>query len=464
MRMRPVRSTTSRTPRIYLGLLLAYVGFVIYGSLVPLRFEYLPIDELWERLRIIVLGPVSLSRSDLLTNVVLFVPITFLGLGWLSFGKVRRGWAVAVGVTLAAWLFSVMVEFSQLYFPERTASRNDIAAQWLGAVIGVMTWLAFGDRLERWVGRVWRDPVQHRPAVDILCGYLLVLTFYQLIPFDMSLSLGEAAVKWRMGRINLVPLADAAALDPYIATVKAALMVPAGFLFALITRRRAYLLSMVIVQGFLFAGIVELLQFFEFHRYASSTDVILGVVGAGVGGCLADRFGPTARFPAVETRFWQRHGQAIVVAVAAVWIVLLSWQRWYPFDFTWPEAGLLEGVGANLRVPFFYLSERPSRVLTIEQVFREFWQFFPLGLVLAGVIRRTGRTVSIVVCAGIAVGLEFGQLFVPERIPDISTIIVAVAGGTVGVVVSPGFMRMFLTRPDSAMAVDVIGCGTQIVH
>src|SRR5207244_8256711 len=104
---------------------------VIYGSLVPLQYQPLELAEALQRFRNVPMLQLNIeSRADWVANILLFMPIGFLWLG--ACGVDRRRWhslplAVIVVPTCAA--LSVALEFTQLWFPNRTVSQNDIIAE-----------------------------------------------------------------------------------------------------------------------------------------------------------------------------------------------------------------------------------------------------------------------------------------------------------------------------------------------
>jgi hypothetical protein len=124
----------------------AYAAFVIYGSLVPLRFEPLPLAEAVARFRGIPFLQLGAGeRADWVANILLFIPLGFLASGVATGG--RGGWRSLLTLPpaiVACGALSVAIEFAQLWFPQRTVSQNDIAAEVLGATIGAGFWLAVG--------------------------------------------------------------------------------------------------------------------------------------------------------------------------------------------------------------------------------------------------------------------------------------------------------------------------------
>ena len=78
-----------------------FVAFAAYGSFVPLRFREVSLAEAVQRFVTTPLVPLwRASRSDFITNVLLFVPIGFLLLGALAEGSRRAAVALALPV---AW-------------------------------------------------------------------------------------------------------------------------------------------------------------------------------------------------------------------------------------------------------------------------------------------------------------------------------------------------------------------------
>ncbi len=56
-----------------------YVFFVVYGSLVPLDFTPLPLDQAWAVFQHIPMYKLGVeSRADWISNGVLYVPVGFL--------------------------------------------------------------------------------------------------------------------------------------------------------------------------------------------------------------------------------------------------------------------------------------------------------------------------------------------------------------------------------------------------
>lgn len=113
---------------------------IVYGSLGTWAF-YEP--GIWE--------PTLVVESDVLINVLLYVPFGVFGYLSLRDGY-RRHWTRLIArVTLLAILFSAANEAFQLYTIDRVASLTDIGSAAIGALAGGVA-AAVG------LNRMWREP------------------------------------------------------------------------------------------------------------------------------------------------------------------------------------------------------------------------------------------------------------------------------------------------------------------
>ena len=76
----PMDMPSERGSRWPLALLaIGYLVFVVYGSLVPLRYTPLPWDHALARFQEIPFLQLGIgSRADWVANLLLFIPLTFL--------------------------------------------------------------------------------------------------------------------------------------------------------------------------------------------------------------------------------------------------------------------------------------------------------------------------------------------------------------------------------------------------
>jgi len=110
------RKPTSHSAVVWLFML--YVLFVVYGSLVPLKYVDRSLEDAvlaFKNIPFLALG--IDSRADWVANLLLFIPLTFLaGLLFNASGGIGRRVVVAFSLASAAVLFAVGIEFTQLFF------------------------------------------------------------------------------------------------------------------------------------------------------------------------------------------------------------------------------------------------------------------------------------------------------------------------------------------------------------
>lgn len=112
------------TARQYRWLALVFLGLAVYGSLVPLRYRPMPFGRAVTAFWTIALSPLTIgSRADWATNVLLFIPLSFLFMAALCVDRPRvAGLRAALVVVPLCALVSAAIEFTQVFFPPRTPS------------------------------------------------------------------------------------------------------------------------------------------------------------------------------------------------------------------------------------------------------------------------------------------------------------------------------------------------------
>src|SRR2546422_1978650 len=187
--------TPPPAPTKTLGLAaLAYAAFVVYGSLVPLDFHYRPLIAAWEAfLHTPYLHLGVGSRADWVANILLYIPLGFLATGWLAAASRSRGVVAGIVVFVLCVLLAVGIEFTQLYFPPRTVSLNDIVAEIIGSALGIALWLSAGER----VVMLWAEVDLGGPASGRALTVLYTAAYlcFALFPFDFLVSPAELAAK-----------------------------------------------------------------------------------------------------------------------------------------------------------------------------------------------------------------------------------------------------------------------------
>jgi VanZ family protein len=467
-------------------LTVGYVIFVLYGSLVP--FDYMPLswEEAWTRWREVCARPLGAdSRTDFATNVILFVPLGFLFVGTFS---VYRGRVFAVLVASlvipSCTALSAAIEFTQLEFPARVSSLNDVLAESIGAVIGSLVWIAWGRRITDYVESVWVAWGPDNLAVKLLPAYVFFLVLIHVMPLDLSISPAEIYRKWKQGRVILVPFTtDYGSIGQCVfkTTWNLVYFAPMGWLLSLWPQNRFANSWRVLASGTFTAGAVEFLQLFVRTRYCDVTDIITGTIGVWIAWCFCQAW--QANQPGSVLSALRSRPTLLRASMLLAWFVLLAWLDWYPFnvvsassaavaprtpsetsqrknEFVISEDGRYirnkdgtQTFAVNTIGPFVLLADWQdvqqrwqatpllplvdlfvgSEYHAFDELVRKSLQFMYLGALLvptAGARNVIWRALA----AGFLLSslFEAGQLFVPDRVCSASDVVIETAGTVLG--------------------------------
>ncbi|HVK19167.1 MAG TPA: VanZ family protein [Fimbriiglobus sp.] len=280
--------------RWYAVLAAASAAFIAYGSFVPFHFQARPLGEAWDTFAWVMQTRWRIeSRSDLLANVLLGVPLGFCLLGARRVDRPGRGAAVRAG--LAMWpgcvAYAAAVEFAQLFFAGRTSSATDVLAQGVGAAAGMTAWVLAGPRLTDAARRILSDPRAGGPAGRLLLAYLGLIALAQMLPLDLTASPYAARRRLLQGGVVLVPFAewdDPLADQQWLLLTwmgQVILFFPAGLLLAQVPgrMRRPWIgLLAAVAVGLGVGALTEAGQLLV-SRTPSVTDVLFGAAGLTAG-------------------------------------------------------------------------------------------------------------------------------------------------------------------------------------
>ncbi|MGH7893181.1 MAG: VanZ family protein, partial [Candidatus Binatia bacterium] len=270
------------TPRL-LALALAYAAFVIYGSLIPFEIRPRSFDaalRAFSQIPHLRLGVAS--RADWVANILLYIPLAFLLAGAAASARSAVGrFAGTLAAVLFCLLLAVAVEFTQLFFPPRTVSQNDLIAEAIGTGLGVAFWFAAGRRIVGLAKEVKiGGPLATRAAITLyVAGYLA----FSLFPYDFLVSAKELAAKLgEPGRSAWVLSDSCGGVIRCNAKLFAEILLaaPLGVLFGMLRgRERRARYGRAFLWGIALGGIIEGLQIF----LASGVSQGLSVVTRGLG-------------------------------------------------------------------------------------------------------------------------------------------------------------------------------------
>jgi glycopeptide antibiotics resistance protein len=431
------------TRRHHGWLALGLALFIVYGSLVP--FHYIPLSwgEALDRFRIVCGKPIRInSRSDWLANFVLVLPLGYLLMGMLCSDRPKVAGLAVLAVLPCCFCLSAAVEFTQLWFPPRVSSVNDIVAQTMGAMLGILIWLTAGQRLTNWVRSAWRDAEEGILAARLLPGYLILLLLITCLPFDLALSPAELYHKYRDGHFLLVPFI-AHGRDLFQALARdfwnVAMFLPLGLLLerlpALGRRGWRSVLAVSVTVAVLIQGVKLVVS-----QELDATDVVTGsltvLAGWGLARTLRDRRIAAGLSGQVrDGSAARRQPRLLVGLLLLVWLAAAVFVNWQPFHFNLDVGLAASRLQRVSLIPFadYYAGNYWT---SLDQFVHKVLLFIPFGVLFALVLPSTSRNraglLVLLAAALVAAGIEAGQLFLLMRSSSLTDILVESGGAWIG--------------------------------
>ncbi len=450
----PVTSWSDR--QIYLMAAAAVAALVIYGSLVPfdlrrpdtfnfvMGLEHIPFTP-WSRI----------SRTDLLVNVGVGLPLGFVLMGALR--SVRRESAAAVAMLVAGCVSMILgsaVELVQVLSPTRASSWNDVLGQGLGAISGAVAWTVAGPSVMVWLRHLARERESSHFARRLLQLYLPIYLVLQLTSVDVVRA-AKVAAQYGEGRVMAMP--SASRFESTFLVVRdvagnALLNLPIGTLAALsvLKKRRRRAIDWAIVRGLAMVAAVEIAQDLLGLSQAHMSDFLAGTLGVLLGIATAEYL---PRHRPRNSIDGSRIAHPWILAAAGAWTLLLVGQAGYPIDCELTSDIVTQRLTRISLIPFafsyWYASYIVSPLQAIHETVLTFVLAVPLGLLLrlawpipGGRRTRFQRLAVLVAATAVLVGIELAQIFLPMRFPDVTDALI----GAIGVLVGDLTARAFIER------------------
>lgn len=441
--------------RHYAWLALGLLALTLYGSLIPFHFRPRPLDEaaaIFRNMRLHAPDDVG-ARGDWGITLVLFTCLGFAFMGMACVDRPpARAFRVGAAVMLGCAALSVAIEFTQIFFPPRTVSLNDLILQAAGGAFGTVVWILGGQLITRWTRRLCSSTGVAGLARRVWPGYLALLVVVQLVPFDFTISTAELAAKQEEGKIFLIPFVSYADLN--LVSVFLKLLVhglcfaPLGFLRVLADdsgRRLTTSWSRVVFFGLIISASIEGVQLFVYTRVFDATDIVLGTIMIALGWYAGLTFrdcwtrslddANASMLPAVSWLVW---GTLVII-----WLAIVLYFQWTPFNFTTDQASFRNdpddftqyGLRRFCWLPLvdYYWG---SKYNALDQFLKKALAFMPLGVLFAIGHSRLYRTQNhrrlLLTAAVLAVVIEAGRYFLPGRTPSTTDLLISCFGAWVG--------------------------------
>jgi VanZ family protein len=420
-------------------LWLFYTAFVVYGSLVPLEFSAMPLEEALEAfLRIPYLNIGVTGRQDWVANLVLYIPMAFLGCRALASAKASWIWKafVAVFVLLLSLGIAIGVEFTQIFFP-RTVSLNDLIAEGIGSGLGVAFFLLLHTRLETLWRQIWgragRQTLQAGLAL-----YVLFYLLYCLFPYDFLISKQELLLKLYADRsiVWWSPFGEYGwllSLAKLGAEVGTAL--PLGIWLWMRRRKTKERFAAAALIALLWGGVLEGSQFFIASGITQGASVVSRACGIWLGFFLAAYHHRLLECMQNASRPSRRR---LLYGSFWLYFMALAGINWFGRDGVNGLSQALNQLASLRFIPFYYhyyLSENQAlfSLLAYTLMYVPVGCFWGLYAVHFHITERYGLRIVAMSNALLFAGLfEGGKLFFQGTMPDPTNLLIASFAGWVG--------------------------------
>lgn len=428
--------TLSKRP--FLPALLLWVAGVLYGSLIPFDFHARPLGEAFQSFLHAPWIDLGMGgRADWVANLLAFIPLAFL---LATVCIPRYGSAIvrginAAGVVAVCVVIAVAIEFTQVFFPPRTVSLNDMVAESLGSAVGVAIWWFAGDKLAALI-KTARGPSRTALHAALAC-YMLAYLALSLFPYDFLVSREELVAKWASGSHGWL-LAPSGCDSHFRCLVKSMAEIVAAAPFGIWLRliwggRYSREVVRVFIAGAVLGVMIETAQFLTASGISQGVSVLTRAAGCCLGYYVCYML---QVYGLDKIRPWLR--PLIALSILPYLIALALVNGVHPVRWT-----ALPGVWARINevhfLPFYYYyftTETRAMVSLLGIA----GLYGPIG-VAAGAWaagRMESRPPSVWLVAlyggGLCAVFETLKLFDPARHPDFTDVIIAAAAAAFGLV------------------------------
>ncbi|WFP50744.1 VanZ family protein [Methylomonas sp. EFPC3] len=400
-------------------LLLYYVFFIVYGSLIPFDFNGYTFEQacrVFGNIPWLALG--MYSRADWIANILLYIPFSYLlanALAGKSSPASYRLLAVVIAVLLG-FVLALAIEFCQVFFPPRTVSLNDLLAETLGLFIGSGLWLIVGGKVDELFKSIVNNSRQSQSAFITL--YTVFYLFLSFFPFDFVTSADELHKSISAKSIGFFSgIVDG---DGVVFVLKACLevfaAVPLGFFIAskFFCRR----IGNVFLLAFSVSALLEVLQLLLITGTFQGVSIIARGAGVCFGACAANgKLNLNLKSLRIEfLRF-------LPIVFFIYLVVVLSVNGWSLASFTGYQNGLAKIAQINW-LPFYY-HYYVTEAVALTSVMYVVVTYLPLGVGYAFIEKRLNVSYIVVAAVFLALLVEFGKLFFSVKHPDPSNFLIA---------------------------------------
>jgi VanZ family protein len=228
-------------------------------------------------------------RADWISNIVLYVPVGFFSAHGLlrAWRRVPR-WSLFLLATSFSLTLAAAVEFAQIFFPPRTVALNDVFAEAVGSLVGVV----LAARYSRSFDAAFAAKPSATRLIDNrwLALYGLCYVALSLFPYDFVLSSTELRGKMESGSSGwlLAETSQGVAIAAIKLALEIVLTIPIGWWLADRAQGRISIRYSA-ACGALLGVVIELGQFFMLSGISQGISVLTRLTGVALGAALWTR-------------------------------------------------------------------------------------------------------------------------------------------------------------------------------
>ncbi len=446
------------------GLTLLVVLFISLLSLAP--YDFLAPAASSRPWLFVTTTASNVTATDAMGNIALYVPLGFL-LPIVLRRCISRGLFRAAATLILAGALSASMEWIQAFSPARVSSLIDVAANLIGAGIGLMIAVAFESILPDLLGALLYD-LRCRPAVAGIRVYCGLLILFAMTPFTFTFDVQRLATAYKES--SFIPFATPPAelniaeeakrdlalnRDPGShvdllrwmvmrrwmrwAAEAASFAVLAMLLRMLFQREYAFsrrgATGLTWWLGGLFTVILSVVQLPVATRAVDATDVVFRLFGVACG--LAVASSKYRRWACEDSGEGWDFMPGLIRMGSAFAAIYVFYTGVIPLSFDIENSTIGSAISSRGFLPFTaYSTARHDAVFS--DLTEKIAAYAVLGgLLAAGSGRGGGHRASVarvlLRCVGLSSVVELVQVYVPLRVPSLTDPMLAGFGGLLGV-------------------------------
>ncbi|RMF61406.1 MAG: VanZ family protein [Calditrichaeota bacterium] len=438
--------------KIVAYLLLFYVIFTLYNTLIPFTFDYsfsdLPV--LIKQITIIPThkGVGRFSITDIVGNILLFIPFGFLAYMFFIQREIRHPILLSV---LGGGFLSFVIEFMQLFIKARNTGLHDLLNNTLGSLIGAGVAAIYYHKISAISRKIFYELLDRKPflLIPVIVGVLQIIA--AAAPFTVSITFSDVAKSVKS--FNFIPFTyrsvGALFLDSpnrndlevlqhgfdftpmlediiFWATIGYLLML----CYRMYWRNDSRVKIALYVLPFLYFCFLEGLQLMIVNRITDVNDIISGYSGFLLGYLLYRVLRPIRRR--------QYHDDLDLLKIPVImYIIFIFFSGFRPFDWSLSKEVISLDLKAENLIPF-YAYFRSTKLSNIYDLVDSLSFFFPISLYWSFRMKEKGvhlsRIYIITTVTALLSGsiIELSQLFSTTRVAEITDILSYGCGGALG--------------------------------